>query len=96
MQIPIANYIDKNHGERDDYYALIGGTLLIALTPLGFLFASLPWHVYVLQGIHALGMSFVISSWSGIFTRHIDKGREALSWSFDSFSVGIGTARRVL
>lgn len=91
LQIPIANYLDKNHGEKDDYYALISGTLLTSLVPLGYIFASLVWHVYVLQIVYALGMAFVIPSWAGIFTRHIDKGREALSWSVDSSAFSIGT-----
>jgi len=90
LQIPIARYLDRNHGEKDDYYALIGGTLLASLTPIGFIFAVLPWHIYVLQGIHALGMAMAVPSWSAIFTRHIGKGKEAFSWSLDSSSVGLG------
>lgn len=90
IQIPIASYLDKHKGEKDDYYALIGGTLLASFVPLGFIFASLPWHIYALQGVHALGMAFAVPSWGGIFTRHIDKGREALSWGTESSSLGIG------
>lgn len=90
LQIPIAHYLDKNHGEKDDYYALIGGTLLASLTPIGFIFATLPWHIYVLQGLHALGMAMAIPSWSAIFTRHIEKKREAFCWSLDSSSIGLG------
>ena len=90
FQIPIAHFLDKNHGEKDDYYTLIGGTLLASLTPIGFIFATLPWHMYVLQVIHALGMSMAIPSWSAIFTRHIEKKREAFCWSLDSSSIGLG------
>ncbi len=90
FQIPIAHYLDKNHGEKDDYYALIGGTILASLTPLGFIFATVPWHIYVLQGVHALGMAMAIPSWSAIFTRHIEKRREAFCWSLDSSSIGLG------
>ena len=89
IQIPIANYLDKTKGESDDYYALIGGTFLASLVPIGFIFAKSPWHMYILQGVHALGMAFVIPSWSGIFTRHIEKGREAFCWSLDSSALGI-------
>lgn len=90
IQVPIANYLDKNHGEKDDYYALIGGTLLASFVPLGFIFASLPWHMYVLEGIHAVGIAFANPSWAAIFTRHIDKGKEALSWGIEDSSWGIG------
>ncbi len=91
IQIPIARYLDKNHGEKDDYYALIGGTLLASFAPLGFIFATLPWHMYILQGVNALGMALAIPSWCGIFTRHIEKGKEAFCWSLDSSALGIGT-----
>lgn len=90
LQVPIANYLDKNHGEKDDYYFLIFGTLLASLAPFGFIFASLPWHIYFLQVIHALGMASAIPAWAGIFTRHIDKGKEAQSWALDSSALGIG------
>jgi len=90
LQIPIGSYLDKNHGEKDDYYFLIGGTLLASLVPLGFIFATLPWHMYLLQGIHALGAALSLPPWCGIFTRHINKGKEAQSWALDSSALGIG------
>jgi MFS family permease len=90
IQIPIANFLDKKQGEKDDYYVLIGGIVLASFVPIGFIFATLPWHMYLLQLVHALGMAFVIPSWSGIFTRHIEKGREAFCWSLDSSALGIG------
>jgi DHA1 family quinolone resistance protein-like MFS transporter len=89
LQIPIARYLDRNHGEKDDLYALIGGTILASLTPIGFIFATLPWHIYALQGVHALGLAMAVPSWSAIFTRHIEKGKEAFSWSLDSSSIGL-------
>jgi MFS family permease len=90
IQIPIAKYLDKNHGEKDDYYALIAGTLLGSLVPLGFIFATLPWHMYALQGVHALGAALGLPAWSAIFTRHLSKGQEAFSWGLDSSALGIG------
>lgn len=90
LQIPIGSYLDRNHGEKDDYYFLIGGTLLASFAPLGFIFASLPWHMYVLQGLHAVGAALSLPAWCGIFTRHIDKGKEAQSWALDSSAIGIG------
>jgi len=91
LQVPLAKWLDKNQGEVDDYYALIGGTFLASLAPLGFIFATLPWHMYALQGVHSLGMALAIPGWAAIFTRHIEPGKEALSWSLDSSALGIGT-----
>jgi len=90
FQIPIGGYLDKNHGEKDDFYFLIGGTLLMGLVPLGFIFATLPWHIYGLQVIHAAGAALALPAWCGIFTRHIGRGKEAQSWAWDSSALGIG------
>lgn len=91
VQVPLAHWLDKNHGEKDDYYSLVGGIALSSLVPLAFIFASQPWHMYVLQGVHAIGMAMVIPSWAGIFTRHIQKKREAFCWGLDSSALSIGS-----
>jgi len=90
FQIPIGNYLDKNHGEIDDFWFYIIGTFITGLVPFGFLFSFLPWHIYVLQIIHAIGMSMIIPSSYAIFIRHIDKGREAYESGLDSTLLGIG------
>ena len=90
LQIPIAHYLDLNHGEKDDYIALFIGTLLTAFTPIIFIFATISWHIYIAQIIHALGMAMAIPSWYAIFGRHIPKNREALCWGLDSSVLGLG------
>lgn len=90
VQVPLAHWLDKNHGEKDDYYSLVGGITLASLIPIGFIFATLPWHIYGLQIIRAIGMAMVVPSWAGIFTRHIQKKREAFCWGLDSSAIGIG------
>ena len=90
LQVPIGRYLDKNHGEKDDYYFMISGMFLASFVPFGFIFASLPWHIYALQAIHAIAMAMAIPPWGGIFIRHIDKGKEAMTWGMESSSIGIG------
>ncbi|MBZ9569720.1 MFS transporter [Patescibacteria group bacterium] len=90
LQIPIGRYLDKNRGEKDDFWFMVFGTFLTGLTPFGFMIASRPWHIYGFQILHAIGMAMVIPSWSAIFTRHIDKGKEAFEWGLESTSLGFG------
>ncbi len=90
LQIPIGAYLDKNHGEKDDYWFMLSGTILIGLVSFGYLLVSLPEHIYMLQAISAIGMSMLIPSSYAIFTRHIDKGKEAYEWSVDSTVLGFG------
>ena len=90
LEIPIGHYLDKNHGEKDDFWFMVIGTLITATVPIGFLFSSLPWHIYFFQVIHAVGMAMTLPSWLAIFTRHIDKGKEAFEWGMETTSIGTG------
>ena len=90
LQIPIGHYLDKNHGEIDDFWFYVIGVIITGAVPFGFLFSYLPWHIYVLQIVHAVGMSMVITSSYAIFIRNVDKGREAYESSLDSTLLGVG------
>lgn len=90
LQIPIGAYLDKNHGERDDFWFGVVGSFLSGIIPFGFIFAKLPEHIYLLQIGHAVAMSMIVPSLYAIFTRHIDKGKEAYEWSMDSTILGFG------
>lgn len=84
----IAHQLDKNHGEKDDFQFLIVGMYVANLIPLGYIFSTQLWHIFILEFIRGLAMACVIPTWAGIFTRHIDKGREAFSWSIESTGIG--------
>jgi predicted MFS family arabinose efflux permease len=90
LQVPIGNFLDKTKGEKDDFWFMIIGTFIAGFIPLGYLFSTQPWHIYILQMIYAVGMSMVFPPWLAIFTRHIDKEREALEWSLESTFLGAG------
>lgn len=84
----IAHFLDITKGERDDFNFLISGMFLANLIPLGYIFSTQIWHIFVLEFIRGLAMACVVPTWSAIFTRHIDKGWEAFSWSIESTSIG--------
>ena len=90
LQIPIGRYLDRNHGEVDDFWFMVIGTFVMGFVPLGYLFSSQPWHIYALQVLHAVGAALAVPSYSAIFTRHIDKGKEALEWGSWSTFMGVG------
>jgi len=84
----IAHFLDVKRGERDDFRFLVSGMYLANLIPLGYAFSTQSWHIFTLEFIRALAMACVVPSWSAIFTRHIDQGREAFSWSIESTGIG--------
>lgn len=92
FQIPIARYLDKNHGEKDDFYSLIIGSFLIAAIPFFYIFAETKSHLFIIQAVYGLGAAFAIPPWYAIFTRHIDKMHENTEWALESVSIGLGAA----
>lgn len=90
IEIPIGYVLDKMPGEKDDYWAMTIGLFVVAFVPLGYLISTEPWHIYIFQVMHAVGMAMALPSWLAIFTRHIDKGKEALEWGIESTSIGAG------
>jgi len=66
------------------------GTFIIAVVPIGYLFSTTPWHIYLLQVVYAMGAAMSFPSWMAIFTRHIDKTREAFEWGMESTFIGTG------
>ena len=92
LQIPVARWLDKNHGEYDDYYSMVTGSFIIASTPFLYLFASQAWHIYGIQALFGVGTALAVPPWYAIFTRHIDKMRENVEWSMESVAIGISGA----
>ena len=93
LQLFVARYIDRNHGEIDDFYFLIVGGFLNSVFISLYFFAAEIWHIYLLQFLIAIGDALLVPPFYAIFTRHIDKGREGFEWSlYSSFSLGAGSA----
>ena len=92
LQIPIARYLDRNHGEFDDFYSMILGTALVVMVPFAYVFASTTAHIYIIQALYGIGAAFTIPPWYAIFSRHLDKMQENVEWSLDSIAIGIGAA----
>ncbi len=93
LQLFVARFIDRNHGEIDDFYFMIAGGLLNSILISLYYFAATTVHVYILQFFIGIADAMVIPPFYAIFTRHIDKGKEGFEWAlFSSFSIGAGSA----
>ena len=92
LEIPVAKYLDKNHGEYDDFYSMVLGSFLISMVPFFYLFASTANDVYIINSIYGIGLAFFVPPRFAIFSRHIDKDMDNLEWTYKSIAVGIGAA----
>lgn len=90
--IPLSRLMDKIKGEKDEYYLMLLGTLMISSLPLCYLFVTQSWHIYLIQAVNGVAFSLVIPAWRVIFTKNMDKERIGFEWSLDDVGVGIATA----
>jgi len=86
-----ARYMDIKKGEKDDFNYLFISLIMANLVPLGYVFVNDMWQIFLLETIRAVAMAFAVPSWYAIFTRHIDKGWEAFTWSIHSTSFGFAS-----
>lgn len=80
LQIPIAHFIDKVRGEKDDFWLMFICTILIALIPLLYLVIHTPLQLYLVQFVLGLFTAFTFPTYMAIFTRHIDREKEGTEW----------------
>ncbi len=84
IQLPIAYYLDKVKGEKDDFYILVFGLLVASISAFGFIFVREIWQLYFVQLVHAIGFGMYVPSWTGIYSRHVKKKHSSFAWSLDS------------
>lgn len=92
VQLPIARYLDRTPGERDDFLALLIGSFLFSIVPFLYLMASEAWHIYLLQAIYGVGDALAVPTYLVMYSRHIDKENQSSQWGIRSVAVGSGAA----
>lgn len=90
LQLPLARYLDKTDGERDDYWAMLIGGVIFVVAVLFYSRVDSPLELYILQAFWAIGGSLFVVPWASLFTRHVDKFRIGFEWSLNSSAVGLG------
>lgn len=90
--VPLSRLMDRLDGERDEFYFAVLGAFIAMSTPLFFLLAKEPWHIYLIQFIFGLANSMAVPAWRILFIDHLDKGRTGFAFSLDDVGVGIAIA----
>lgn len=89
LQVPIGQFLDRHHGDKDDFIFLILGAYITALSFFLFVFAEQVWQVLLIQAIAGLGRAIDLPAWYALFTRSLDKKREGYEWSLENVSVAL-------
>jgi MFS family permease len=81
MQIPIANFIDRVKGERDDFIVLFCFNIVTGLIPLLYLVINTEMQLYLVQFCLGISTAFTFPTFVAMFTRHVDKNKEGTEWA---------------
>lgn len=90
LQVPIALFLDKTDGEKDDFSAIIFGLMISSVASFSLMLVTQMWQVYLIQIVKAFGFAMYVPAWSAIFSRHLDKDHTAYDWAVQSTSIGFG------
>ena len=92
LQIPIATFIDKIKGEKDDYLFLVFFSTLVGIVHLGYLFVNQTWQLFLIELLLGVFTAITYPSYMAIFTRHIDLNMEGTEWGIYYTFVDLGGA----
>lgn len=92
FQVPIAHFIDKIRGEKDDFWLMFIFTILISFIPLLYLVINTPLQLYLIQFVLGFFSAFTFPTFMAIFTRHIDKEKEGTAWGVYFTLTGLTSA----
>jgi len=90
--VPLSKFMDKTDGERDEFYFLLFGSIIISSVPLLYLLVHSARQLYLVEFIHGLANSMAVPAWRILFIDHLDKGKTGYEWSFEDIAVGLAIA----
>ena len=90
LRIPFGMVADSCERQNKAYWMMVAGLFIAALVPFLFIYSTLPWHIYALQAILGVSLAMSTAGWTGIFARHMDRGKESTEWGVDAVAVGLG------
>ncbi len=92
FQILVAKWADDEAGNCRELYALVAGSFVISLVPIGYAFAHSIEHIYIIQFFYGLGQALSYPSWRVIFTRYLNQDHAGYEWGMYDTVVSFGVA----
>lgn len=88
-QIPFARWSDKLNNRKT--FIVIGYSLFV-LVPLGYIYVTNVWQLYLIQVLEGLGAALSYPAWLAVFSHHVDPAKEGYEWSVYMTGTGLGSA----
>lgn len=89
IRIPISKYCDNNQLHKQ---YMITGYFIMAVIPAGYYLMQNIYHYYALQIIGGIGAAIGRAGWYGIFSKNIEKNKEAYTWGVMQTATGLAEA----
>ncbi len=96
VQLPVAVALDRHEGEKDDFYTLVLALVLAGFAAMAYLVVKDTFSLFIVAFLQGLSFGLYAPSWSGIFSRHLDKAHYAFDWSLDSTTIGLASGTAAL
>lgn len=92
FQILVARWADSERGNCRELYALLAGSLIVSLVPLGYALCQDLWQLYLTQFFYGLGQALNYPSWRVLFTRYMNASEAGYEWGVYDTIISFGTA----
>ncbi len=90
--VPICWVLDRVRGEKDEYYAVLIGTLVVSFLPLLYIFVTSATQLYMVEFTKGVFYSMMTPAWRILFTKFADRKKVGFSWSIEDIGIGVATA----
>ncbi len=88
----VARFADREPAKRREFWLLVAGYFLIALTPFLYYFVTQVSHLYLVQLVFGIGAALSWPGWMAIFAKFADHEHAAFSWSLHSTTILLAMA----
>lgn len=92
FQVLVGKWTDEEPGNRRELAALIVGSVMMSLVPLGYLVSHTLSHIYILQVLYGLGSALAYPGWMVVFMRYTRADKAGYEWGVYNTTVSLGTA----
>lgn len=92
LQIIVGKWTDEEAGNCRELYAMLAGSLLISVVPLGYLVCKNVSSLYIIQMLYGLGQALAYPSWKVLFNRYLNQDKAGYEFSIYDTVTGFGMA----
>lgn len=88
LRVPFGILAERS--QRISFHLMFWGLFFAAFVPIGYIYSTLPIHLYLLQAILGASLAMSTAGWTCLYSRHLDHGKESTQWGIDAVAVGLG------